>query len=173
MIIWDKFVRLFHWLLVLCFCFNYFWLEPGSRVHQAVGYTAATLVFIRIIWGFIGPPNARFRNFLPSISGVKEHLSELRQRKVKQDQGHNPLGGLMVFGILALFLLQAVTGFLREEVDALYGNSVLTSIHSISANTIFSLAIIHIIAVVVTAYMGKIELIRPMISGKRRTKHHD
>lgn len=173
MIIWDKFVRCFHWLLVLCFCLNYFLLEHGSNIHQAVGYVAAALVIVRIIWGFIGPSNALFKNFTPSFSGIKKHISELRQRKVKQDQGHNPLGALMVFAILALFLLQAITGFLREEIDALYGNSVLTTIHSVSANTIFALVIIHIIAVVVTAYIGKIELVRPMINGKRRIKHHD
>ncbi|MCK7458626.1 cytochrome b/b6 domain-containing protein [Idiomarina aminovorans] len=173
MIIWDKFVRVFHWLLVLCFCFNYFWLEPGSSIHQAIGYSAAILVLMRIIWGFVGPDNARFNSFLPSVSGIKEHFSELRQRKVRQDQGHNSLGGLMVFLILALFLLQAITGFLREEIDALYGDSLLTSVHSISADIIFSLVIIHIFAVVITAYVGKIELIRPMISGKRRIKRHD
>ncbi|WP_417438026.1 cytochrome b/b6 domain-containing protein [Idiomarina sp.] len=173
MIIWDRFIRTFHWLLVLCFCLNYFWLEPGGSFHQAVGYTAATLVIIRIIWGFTGPAKARFHNFLPSVAGVKEHVAELSHRKVNQAQGHNPLGGLMVFSFLALFLLQAITGFLREEINALYGDSFLTSIHSVSANIIFALVIIHIIAVVVTAYIGKIELIRPMISGKRRTKHHD
>jgi len=173
MVIWDRFIRIFHWLLVLCFCLNYFWLEPGSDFHQAAGYTAASLVILRIIWGFIGPPNARFRNFLPSVTGIKEHVSELRQKNVNQAQGHNPLGGLMVFSLLALFLLQAVTGYLREEIDALYGSSFLTSVHSVSANIIFVLIIIHIIAVVVTAYLGKIELIRPMISGKRRIKHHD
>lgn len=97
MIIWDRFIRTFHWLLVLCFCLNYFWLEPGGSFHQAVGYTAATLVIIRIIWGFTGPPNARFHNFLPSVVGIKEHVAELRHRKVNQGQGHNPLGGLMVF----------------------------------------------------------------------------
>ncbi|MDV6315152.1 cytochrome b/b6 domain-containing protein [Idiomarina sp. HP20-50] len=170
MIIWDKFVRSFHWLLVLCFCLNYFFLEHGSNFHQAVGYTAAVLVVMRIVWGVIGPYNARFSSFTPSVPGIKKHLCELKQRKVKQEQGHNPLGGLMVFVILVLFLLQAVTGFLREEITALYGNSVLTSIHSISANTIFFFSILHIIAVIFTAYFGRVELIKPMISGKRRIK---
>jgi len=173
MIIWDKFIRAFHWLLVLCFCLNYFFLEHGSSIHQAVGYTAAALVMVRIVWGFIGPPNARFKNFFPSFSGIKNHFYELKQRKMKQEQGHNPLGGLMVFAILVLFLVQAVTGFLREEIDALYGDSFLTSLHGISANIIFALVIIHIIAVFITAYLGKIELIRPMINGKRRQQPHD
>jgi cytochrome b len=173
MIIWDKFIRTFHWLLVLCFCLNYFFLEHGSSIHQAVGYTAAALVMSRIVWGFIGSPNARFKSFLPSFSGIKKHLHELKEGEVKQTQGHNSLGALMVFSILALFLVQAVTGFLREEVDALYGDSFLTSLHGISANIIFALVIIHIIAVFITAYLGKIELIRPMINGKRRVKRHD
>ncbi|RUO72956.1 cytochrome b/b6 domain-containing protein [Idiomarina ramblicola] len=173
MIIWDKFIRTFHWLLVLCFCLNYFFLEHGNNVHQIVGYTAAVLVLVRIVWGFIGPSNARFKNFIPSFSGIKSHFHELKKREVKQEQGHNPLGGLMVFSILALFLIQAVTGFLREEVDALYGDSFLTSLHSLSANIIFALAVIHIIAVFITAYFGKIELIRPMLTGKRRVKRNE
>lgn len=173
MIIWDKFIRAFHWLLVLCFCLNYFFLEHGSSFHQAVGYTAALLVVIRIVWGFVGPDNARFSHFIPSLSGIKTHFLELKRREVNQTQGHNPLGSLMVFLILGLFLLQAITGFLREEINALYGDSTLTFIHSMSANSIFILAIIHIIAVIVTAYIGRIELIRPMITGKRQMKRQD
>jgi len=148
------------------------WLFGINLSELSIGCWYCVFVWT-IVWGFIGPPNARFKNFFPSFSGIKNHFYELKQRKMKQEQGHNPLGGLMVFAILVLFLVQAVTGFLREEIDALYGDSFLTSLHGISANIIFALVIIHIIAVFITAYLGKIELIRPMINGKRRQQPHD
>jgi cytochrome b len=72
-----------------------------------------------------------------------------------------------------MFFLVAVlasTGWLHEEVDALYGNDLLQQIHAYTAHTLWIGALVHVAAVFVVQYAGRIELVRPMITGRRRLK---
>lgn len=46
--VWDPFVRIFHWSLVLCVALNYFVLEEGETAHEWSGYIAAGLVCARV-----------------------------------------------------------------------------------------------------------------------------
>ena len=50
--VWDVFVRVFHWSLVICFSLNALLLDDESKWHQWVGYMVAGLVALRILWGF-------------------------------------------------------------------------------------------------------------------------
>ena len=45
--VWDLFVRIFHWSLVVCVFLN-FLVEEGEAPHQWIGYAASALVAARI-----------------------------------------------------------------------------------------------------------------------------
>ena len=77
--VWDLFVRLFHWSLVTCVLLNQFVLEAGETPHEWSGYIASGLVVARILWGFVGSHHARFSNFFPTPSRIRQHLVVLRQ----------------------------------------------------------------------------------------------
>ena len=172
-VIWDKFIRSYHWLIAVAFAFNYFVLEPGETVHQWVGYSAVTLIVLRIIWAFIGPTRARVSNFFLTPARLAEHFRHLKQRQLPQDQGHNALGGLLILAVWLLFLAQGVTGFLLEQTDRFFGSTLVETIHEYIAHALFVGVIVHISAVIVMGWWGRIQLIRPMISGKRRIKSND
>lgn len=165
--IWDIGIRLFHWSIALVFVLNYFLLEPGEIAHQIAGYYAFAWLIFRTVWGFIGPQRARFADFLPTPSRVKAHLQHLKQRQLPKDSGHNPLGGLVILLMMGLFAYQATTGFMLEEIDAFYGSSVLEQWHEWGAHALFALVCLHIAAVVWVQWWGRIQLIRPMITGRR------
>ncbi|MGX5915209.1 cytochrome b/b6 domain-containing protein [Aliidiomarina sp. Khilg15.8] len=169
-IIWDRFVRSYHWVIAVAFALDYFVLEPGGDNHQIVGYIAVGLVAIRIIWAFIGPENARIRSFWPTSERFKRHFQHLRQRRIPADEGHNAVGGLLIIFFWLLFLTQGVTGFLMEETNRFFGNASLRYIHALTADALFVGVLIHVSAVLIMGWWGRIQLIRPMITGKRRSR---
>lgn len=167
-VIWDAFIRVYHWLLVILFSLNYFVLEPGGTLHQLAGYSIVALITARFVWGFYGSHHARFANFKPSRSALRKHLAHLHQRQLPATSGHNPVGALMIYALMGLFVLQAGSGFLMEEVDYFFGSDPVNTFHAYTADAIFVLVLIHIAAVVLVGQLGRIQLIRPMLTGKRR-----
>lgn len=166
--IWDLFVRIFHWSVVLIFMLD-FWLieDDGSwSLHRILGYTLAGLVVMRIIWGFIGPHTARFASFFPTPQRVKNHLNDLKQRTVDPREGHNPMGGAMVILLLTMLIVITFSGWMQTW-DMFWGEEWLEEVHEISANITMFLVTLHVAAVIIMTKVTGIPLLRTMLTGKR------
>jgi len=122
-IVWDRVVRLFHWLTAALFLLSYFVLEGGELWHRVAGYTIGGLLFVRTVWGFVGSPTARFVSFFPT---PKRLLGYLRNFPHGQGStlGHNPLGGLMVLWMLLLLSALVLTGWM-QGLDRYWGEEWL------------------------------------------------
>lgn len=166
-VIWDRFIRSYHWFIVVAFVLNYFVLEPGEQAHQWVGYSVFALVLLRLLWGMAGPPTARLTEVWPTPSRLRQHLQQLRQRQLPQHEGHNPLGGLMIMTLWLLLIGQGVTGFLLVETHRFFGSSELEAVHAWFAHALYACILVHVSAVLVIGWWGKIALIRPMLTGRR------
>jgi cytochrome b len=167
-IIWDPLVRLFHWSLASTFLLNYWVTEDGSDWHAWIGYTAGALVLIRVVWGFLGPHNARFASFFPTPSRIRHHLGELKTGSLDPQAGHNPLGGAMVLTLMTLMLGLAVTGFMMEEIDLFWGEDWVEDLHEILGDLTLAAVVIHVSAVFVMQKTSDVQLVRPMVTGKRK-----
>ena len=66
LVVWDPWVRIFHWSTASLFLLDYWLLEGGEPPHEYVGYAVGALLVLRLIWGLIGSRNARFSNFWPT-----------------------------------------------------------------------------------------------------------
>ena len=73
-LVWDLFVRVFHWTLVAAFVVAYFSHGGYLSVHRWAGYLIAALVVLRVIWGFAGSTHARFRDFVTGPSELGRYL---------------------------------------------------------------------------------------------------
>ena len=63
---WDWLVRLSHWSVAILFSLNYFFIPPEEYTHVQIGYAVATLVVLRILWGFTFARGAnRISSFVP------------------------------------------------------------------------------------------------------------
>lgn len=107
-LVWDTLVRLFHWTLVLGFFVAYFTEGEPLTLHVWAGYVVGSVVLLRIVWGFVGSPHARFSDFVfPAKRVVSYIVDELRFR-ARRYLGHSPAGGAMVIALLVMLL--ATTG---------------------------------------------------------------
>lgn len=165
--VWDMPVRVFHWLLVICFAGA--WLSSESErwamIHYAFGYTACLLVLIRLVWGVIGTRYARFSQFLKSPKAVLEHFMAMLRGHPHHDIGHNPAGGLVMFALMLLILLIGFTGYL--SVKEFLGDFA-SEAHEIVANLVLGLVIIHIIAAIGMSLIERQNLVRSMVTGKKK-----
>jgi len=117
--VWDPVVRLFHWSLVVAFFVAYF-TEPedsGFAVHVWAGYFVGGLIVLRVIWGFVGSPHARFGDFAFGPFHAVHYLVDLARGKSKRHLGHSPAGAWMVYLLLATLSATVLTGMVVLALD--------------------------------------------------------
>ena len=162
--VWDPFVRFFHWSLVACVVLNQWLLEEGDPPHEWVGYAAAALVGLRVVWGFVGTRHARFADFWPTPARLRAHLGALRRGEHPATPGHNPLGALMMLALMALVLLLGLTGWLMGT-DRFWGDQTLESLHEGMAEALIWLAGLHAAAALVMGRLERTRLVKAMVTG--------
>ncbi|WP_033137296.1 cytochrome b/b6 domain-containing protein [Aeromonas finlandensis] len=165
--VWDIVVRSFHWCTVLLCVLNLFILEEGERNHRYVGYTLAGLLVIRIAWGFAGSHYAKFSQWFPTPSRVIGYLKATLKGEHPYYAGHNPVGSLMIILLLTCLVGTAVTGILTNYED-LFGEDVMEGIHERFATALEMAIFVHVIAVIVIDRLTHGDLIRAMLTGKKR-----
>lgn len=104
--IWDGWVRLVHWSIVILIPVSYLTARAHRMDwHMLSGYTLLTLVTFRILWGLVGSEPARFVKFLRSPFAALRHLARARREDgPDRELGHNPAGVWMVVVLLGLLL---------------------------------------------------------------------
>ncbi len=110
--VWDLWVRIGHWLLVLCITAAWLTRQGGGDWHEWLGYAALAIVVLRIVWGVIGSPHARFNDFVRGPKAVVEYATAMRAGSEPHFLGHNPLGGYMVVLLLITVALTGLSGWL-------------------------------------------------------------
>lgn len=110
--VWDRFVRLFHWTVVAAFAVAYVAEDDLLEVHVWAGYVVAVLVLLRVAWGLLGTPHARFADFLYSPAVVAGYVRDLFLFRARRYLGHSPGGGAMVVLLLICLALTTGTGLI-------------------------------------------------------------
>jgi cytochrome b len=189
--VWDPFVRVAHWLLVVAFFVAYFTEDELLPVHVWAGYAVAAIVLARIAWGFLGAPHARFADFLYPPGTVLGYFGSLLRGTARRYLGHSPAGGAMV--IVLLIALAAVTGsglilYAYDQQAGPLAGLVSAQIapdlfearedfweetHEILVNVTLVLVILHVAGVVLASVVHKENLVSAMFTGKKRSLNRD
>jgi len=195
--VWDPVVRLFHWSLVISFFVTYLSGEEALEVHIYGGYFIAALLVVRVVWGFIGTPHARFSDFLYPPKETAAYLKSLASGHPRRYLGHNPAGGVMVFLLLIVLGLTTVTGLFldtkgegvarmdpglvsvavadeehdgwddEDEEDGHEEEGMLEELHEFLGELALFLVFFHIAGVLVSSRLHHENLVRAMITGKK------
>jgi cytochrome b len=179
--VWDPLVRSFHWLLVGSFLVAFVTEDDFLLLHSWAGYVVGAAILIRVIWGFIGTPHARFSDFVTSPHTAFGYAKDAFLLRAKRYIGHNPAGGLMIIALMVSLVITTFTGI------ALYGaaenagplastfasngaawENPLEEIHEFFANFTMFLVVIHVAGVVLESLIHRENLVRSMINGFKR-----
>lgn len=195
--LWDPVVRLTHWGIAASVLLNALVNEGGSLIHVSLGWLVMALLLLRLVWGVLGPAEARFSAFPPSPLAALGHLRQLLSGKVREYPSHNPAGALMAYAFWAMLALVTLTGLVmtggatpmqvaadkaavasgdwsalvREDGDD-QDESALTGaaeeVHEVAANLLLVLAALHVAGVFMESRAIRRNLLAPMIMGQRR-----
>jgi cytochrome b len=192
--VWDPLVRVFHWALVLAFCIAY--VSEGELferlqdrfdgdllqvVHAWAGYTIAGLLAFRLLWGFVGPRYARFSDFVRGPREVLAYLREVLTLRASRYLGHNPAGGAMIVAMLLSLTATIVSGLALYAADKGLGPlaglladssgamiEVIEEAHELATNATLLLVAGHLLGVAWESLLHRENLVRAMISGRKR-----
>lgn len=165
-LVWDAPVRVFHWLMVLCFAGAYLTSESEvwRLVHVTLGYTMVGLVVFRLLWGVMGTRHARFSAFVAGPRVVLQYLGAMLRGQPAHHTGHNPVGALSILAVLLLTLAIGVTGW--AGYNELAGEWV-SEVHEGVANTMLIVVGVHVAGVVLSSRMRHENLARAMVTGRK------
>lgn len=195
---WDPLLRLAHWGIAVVVIANYAFTKEGGSVHIAFGWAGMALLLLRLIWGFVGPREARFASFPPNPMAALRHLGGLLRGKAPHYPSHNPAGAMMAYALWACLAVLMLTGlgmsglspFAQADLEAAvadgdwsvlvdedgeaegaspYGD-VLKEVHEVAGNLIVILALLHVAGVAVESRAMRRNLVAPMLIARRGRK---
>lgn len=179
--VWDVPVRLFHWLLVALLLTSWISIEFANslRIHMLAGEAILALLLFRIVWGFVGSETSRFSHFLGNPFHAVTHLMHLTKKEPDTQVGHNAAGGWMVLVMLLVLLAQVATGlliadeesFIEAPLNHLVGadwGAWAKKQHRLLFTLIQVTVALHILAIFAYALLKRHDLVRPMVTGKKR-----
>lgn len=165
--VWDLPLRLFHWLLVAAIAIAFLSSEEDSAIagwHIAAGWVAAVLIVFRLVWGIAGGEHARFANFIRPAHAFA-HLKGLASGRAERTVGHNPAGGMAVLLLIGSIAAVVATGWV-----ALQGGE--EDLHEAIAWALLGLIGVHVAAVIATSILSRENLVRAMVTGRKKATDH-
>ncbi len=179
--VWDRVVRVGHWLLVAGFTIAYL-AEDLLPVHVWAGYLVGVIIVVRLVWGVVGTRHARFTDFAYGLGSGLRYLRDLVTLRSKRHIGHSPAGALMVYALLVSLVVTTFSGMallaVEENAGPLAGwlgvapggggGGVWEPLHEVFANLTVILVFAHIAGVVVASLVHRENLVRAMVTGRKR-----
>lgn len=170
--VWDPFVRLFHWSLVIGFTLDAVILDEDSRLHEQVGYVVLALIGARLLWGLVGTKYARFSSFKPSLSASVEQLGDIANQRTKPHVGHSPLGALMIYNLLISIALIGITGWMMTT-NMFWGSEGIEDMHEGLVVWTGASVGVHIVAIILESRRNRVNLVKAMLTGYKTLPDQD
>ena len=180
--VWDPLVRMFHWGLAGSFAIAFLTEDDLLALHVWAGYLILGLIFIRVLWGFVGTRHARWSDFVKQPAEIFTYLKATIRSRAARYLGHNPAGGAMVVALMLSVTLTGLSGLAVYGAQELSGPMApllsglsegwahaLEDIHEVVANLTLLLVLLHLAGVALASLQHRENLVRAMITGLKRS----
>jgi len=164
-------LRLWHWIFAICVLTAWFTPTVYDHLHRIIGYTVLGLLAFRLVWGISGSRYSRFRMVGVRLRAAPTYLWNLRRGITGRYIGLNPAGTLMLVALLLSIAVSAITGALSVTVT-FFGVWWIEDTHHYSSDAVIVLVVLHIAGVVLMGLLQRENLIRAMITGRKRIRGH-
>lgn len=185
---WDVPTRLFHWALVLAI-FNAWatrhWWVDNFNWHKWNGYAILILVVWRLLWGVCGTSTARFASFFHWPWSAARYGLDFALRRPRHFLGHNPLGGSVVFAMLAIVAALGLLGlFAYDDHTSNAGGPLASKVsdatwawatkwHIRIFDVLLIIISLHVAANVLYLVWKRENLIKAMITGRKPANDYE
>ncbi|MGO4509066.1 cytochrome b/b6 domain-containing protein [Bradyrhizobium sp. 2TAF36] len=169
--VWDLPLRLWHWALAACVLAAWFTPTVYDGLHRILGYTVLGLLAFRLAWGFLGSRYSRFRMVGVRLRAAPGYLWNLRRGMTGRYIGLNPAGTLMLVALLLSLAVSTITGAMSVTVT-FFGVWWVEDTHHYSSDAVIVLVVLHVAGVVMMGILQRENLIRAMITGRKRIRSH-
>jgi cytochrome b len=151
----DAPTRMFHALFATSFIGAYLTSEGEAwrALHITLGYTMAGLLAFRLVYGLVGPRQARLVLWWRRAAAVRHAFV-----------GWMPVA---VLGLMALVVPLVLTGYAtyNDWGDTL-GGDWIEDAHAFIGNTVLALVLVHVALIVLWSVQRRRNLARPMWNGR-------
>jgi cytochrome b len=168
-VVWDWPLRLIHWTLAASVLIAWFTANIFDAVHEIAGYTVIVVLVLRIIWAVAGNRYARLHNAIRPLRATFQYLRQLMRGETGRYLGLNPAGAIMAIALLLSVAISSISGWM-QITERYFGVAWVEFVHTWSSNLVLALAIVHVLGVVLVCALQKENLMRAMITGRKRPR---
>ncbi|MFG6489277.1 cytochrome b/b6 domain-containing protein [Roseateles sp. BYS78W] len=163
----DAPVRAFHWLFALSFAGA--WLTAESErwrgLHVTLGYAFGGLLLFRLVYGLVGPRQARLGLLWHRVSGLGDWLRGARAGRVDLPRAATLGMGAAMLLLMVVAAPLVLSGY-AGEVDWLGMEDAMEEVHEFFANSALALVLAHLALIVLLSVLRRRNLAAPMLTGR-------
>lgn len=173
--VYDLPTRVFHWFFAGSFLAAFFIAKafdddsPQYPIHMILGLTLGFMVFLRLLWGWLGTEHARFSGFQLNPKDLIQYFSDLFKGKTRLYAGHNPASSWAALVMLLLGTGLATTGFLMASGR----KESLEDLHEVLGNLFFLTVLAHIVGIVIHSIRHRDPIGLSMVTGRKNLPPED
>jgi cytochrome b len=164
--VYDPLVRLAHLVFIGGVVAAWFTRHAPGRWHERIGYAVMAALAVRLLWGVVGTPAARFRRFVRGPRATLRYGADLARGRAPRYLGHNPLGAWMILALLSTLVVIVVTGWMFTT-DRWFGYAWVIRSHEIATWVLFVLVPLHVGGVIHASFAHRENLVAAMIDGRK------